>query len=96
MAYCPIISYQRMNDPSARRTCMGKDCALYDEVAGGCLIRTYLISQIGKSNVIIEPVNPPPAAELTTLEQKVEKLEKDVKYAGLGFPLDTFFGGSTK
>jgi hypothetical protein len=38
--YCPIISYQRMDDPYARRACMGKDCALYDEVAGGCLIRT--------------------------------------------------------
>jgi hypothetical protein len=75
---------------------MGKDCALYDEVAGGCLIRTYLLSQIEKSNTVVKPISPPPAAELTPLEQRVEKLAKDVKSAGLGFPLDTFFGGSTK
>lgn len=96
MAYCPIISYQRMDDPYAKRMCMGKDCALYDEVAGGCLIRTYLISQIENSNVIVKPASPSPVAELTPLEQRVEKLEKDVKYVGLGFPLDTFFGGGTK
>ena len=53
MAYCPIISYQRMDDPYARRACMGKDCALYDEVAGGCLIRTFLITQIEKSDIIV-------------------------------------------
>lgn len=53
MAYCPIISYQRMDDPYARRMCMGKDCALYDEVAGGCLIRTFLITQIEKSDIIV-------------------------------------------
>jgi len=96
MAYCPIISYQRMDDPYAQRMCMGKNCALYDEVAEGCLIRSYLISQIEKSNVIVKPASPSPVAELTPLEQRVEKLEKDVKYVGLGFPLDTFFGGGTK
>ena len=64
MAYCPIISYRRMDDPYAQRICMGKDCALYDEVAGGCLIRTYLISQIEKSNIVVKPVSPP-VAELT-------------------------------
>jgi hypothetical protein len=75
---------------------MGKDCALYDEVAEGCLIRTYLISQIEKSNVVVKPVSSSLVAELAPLEQRVEKLEKDVKYVGLGFPLDTFFGGGTK
>jgi hypothetical protein len=76
---------------------MGKDCALYDEAAKGCLIRTYLISQIEKSNIVVKPVNPPsPVAELTPLEQRVEKLEKDVKYASLGFPVDAFFGGGAK
>ena len=95
MPYCPLISYQRMDDPYARRACMGKDCALYDEIAGGCLVRTYLISQIEKSNIVVKPVSPP-IAELTPLEQRVEKLEKDVKFASLGFPLDTFFGGGTK
>lgn len=96
MVYCPIISYQRMDDPYAKRTCMGKDCALYDEVTGGCLIRTYFISQIEKSNVIVKPINPSPIAEFTPLEQRVEKLEKDVRSVGLGFHLDTYFGGSTK
>lgn len=96
MAYCPIISYQRMDDPYAQRICMGKNCALYDEVAEGCLIRSYLISQIEKSNIVIKPVSPSPVAELIPLEQRVEKLEKDVKYVGLGSPIDTFFGGGTK
>ena len=68
MAYCPIVSYQRMDDPYTRHLCMGKDCALYDEVTGGCLIRAYLISQIEKSNVIVKPVNSPPVAELTPLD----------------------------
>ena len=65
MAYCPIISYQRMDDPYAKHICMGEDCALYDEVAEGCLIRTYLISQIEKSNVVVKPVNPPPITKIT-------------------------------
>lgn len=91
MAYCPIISYQRMDDPYAQRMCMGKDCALWDEAVEGCLVRTYLISQIEQSNIVIKPVT-----KLTTPEQKVEKLEKDVKYAGLGFPFDTFLGDGTK
>lgn len=53
--YCPIMSYQRMDDPYAKHTCMGKDCALYDDVAGGCLIRTFLITQIEKSDIVIPP-----------------------------------------
>ena len=53
--YCPIISYQRMDDPYARRPCMGEKCALYDDVAGGCLIRTFLITQIEKSDIVIPP-----------------------------------------
>lgn len=65
MVYCPIISYQRTDDLCAKRMCMSKDCALYDEVAEGCLIRTYLISQIEKSNVVIKPVNPPPITKIT-------------------------------
>lgn len=89
--FCPIRSIGGNS-----RDCYGEACALYDEQARGCLIRTYLISQIEKSNVIVKPANPSPVAELTPLEQRVEKLEKDVKYVGLGFPLDTFFGGSTK
>ena len=52
MAYCPIISY-RNTDVFPRKDCMGKDCALYDEVAGGCLIRTFLITQIEKSDIIV-------------------------------------------
>ena len=95
MAYCPIISY-RNTDVFPKKDCMGKDCALYDEVAGGCLIRTFLITQIEKSNVIVKPVNPSPIAELTPFEQKVGKLEKDVRSVGLGFHLDTYFGGDTK
>ena len=76
--------------------CMDKDCALYDKVAKGCLIRTYLISQIENSNIVVKPASPSPIAELTPLEQRVEKLEKDIKYVGLGFCLDTSFEGSTK
>lgn len=53
--YCPIISYQRMDDPYARHSCMGDKCALYDDVAGGCLIRTFLITQIEKSDIVIPP-----------------------------------------
>jgi hypothetical protein len=34
---------------------MGKDCALYDEIVGGCLIRTFLITQIEKSDIVIPP-----------------------------------------
>ena len=52
MTYCPIISYHN-TDVFPRKDCMGKDCALYDEVAGGCLIRTFLITQIEKSDIIV-------------------------------------------
>lgn len=83
--FCPIRSAGGNS-----RDCYGEACALYDEQAHGCLIRTYLISQIETSNIIIKPPSSAP------LEQRVEKLEKDVKYVGLGFPLDTFFGGDTK
>lgn len=83
--FCPIRSAGGNS-----RDCYGEACALYDEQARGCLIRTYLISQIETSNIVIKPPSSAP------LEQRVEQLEKDVKYVGLGFPLDTFFGGGTK
>lgn len=77
------------------RICYGEGCALWDEQTLGCLIRTFLITQIEKTDIVVKPT-PSPVAELTPLEQRVEKLEKDVKFASLGFPLDTFFGGGTK
>lgn len=83
--FCPIRSAGGNS-----RDCYGEACALYDEQARGCLIRTYLISQIETSNIVIKPPSPTP------LEQRVEQLEKDVKYASLGFPVDAFFGGGTK
>ena len=83
--FCPIRSAGGNS-----RDCYGEACSLYDEQTRGCLIRTYLISQIETSGIVIKPPSSTP------LEQRVEKLEKDVKYAGLGFPLDTFFGGGTK
>lgn len=92
--YCPIISYRKI-ETFPKKDCMGTNCAFYDEAAKGCLIRTYLITQIEKSNIVVKPVSSP-VAELTPLEHRVEKLEKDVKYVGLGFPLDTYFGGGTK
>ena len=95
MKRCPLTSVSGY-ESTRRPDCMGEQCALWDEAVEGCLIRTYLISQIEKSNIIVKPVSPPPVAELTPLEQRVEKLEKDVKYVGLGFPIDTFFGGGTK
>lgn len=87
---CPIRSAC-----GSERVCYGEGCALWDEQTLGCLIRTFLITQIEKADIIIKPVSSP-VAELTPLEQRVEKLEKDVKYVGLGFPVDTFFGGGTK
>lgn len=90
MKRCPLTLASRYNN-TRRPDCMGEQCALWDEVAEGCLVRTYLISQIEESNIVVKPV-----AELTPLEKRVEKLEENVKYVGLGFPLDTFFGSGTK
>lgn len=62
--YCPMISYQRMDDPYARHPCMGKECALYDEIAEGCLIRTFLITQIEKSDIVVPPKKKEAANEI--------------------------------
>ena len=51
--YCPIMSYRTDNFP--KKTCMGEGCALYDDLANGCLIRTFLITQIEKSDIVIPP-----------------------------------------
>lgn len=76
------------------RVCYGEGCALWDEQTLGCLIRAFLITQIEKADIIIKPVSSPSAvAELAPLEKRVEKLEKDVVYASMGFPIDSFLGG---
>jgi hypothetical protein len=41
---CPLISYGR--EGVCKQECMGKQCALWDEAVDGCLIRSFLISQI--------------------------------------------------
>ena len=52
---CPLISYGR--EGVCKQECMGKQCALWDEAVDGCLIRSFLISQIESSIIKFVPEN---------------------------------------
>ena len=51
--YCPIMSYHQSPDGFPKKSCMGEWCALYGDKTNGCLIRTFLITQIEKSNIVV-------------------------------------------
>jgi hypothetical protein len=47
------MSYRQSSDGYPRKNCMGEGCALYDQHVDGCLIRTFLITQIEKNDIVI-------------------------------------------
>lgn len=55
MKKCPLAILSPKTKYGYNGECFNKDCALWDKFANGCLIRTYLVTQIEKSEIIVKP-----------------------------------------
>lgn len=83
MDYCPLISYQKQYQSDTY--CMGEGCMLWSMNKNCCLIRLALLKY----------TNDMPSGKEETVEDKIKKLENQMKAVSLGFPMFDMGGGGT-
>ena len=77
---CPLISYGR--EGVCKQECMGNQCALWDEAVNGCLIRSFLISQIEASGIYIHPKN---CKEICEIKNPLKEIQTATPEIGIRF-----------
>ena len=78
MIKCPLISYQKQYCGEVE--CMGKNCMLWNQDKGSCLIRLALLKYA--SNVA--------TGKEEETEEKLKKLQQQVQMASIGFQMYSF------
>lgn len=81
MNYCPLISYQKQYQSDT--DCMGEGCTLWSMNKDCCLIRLALLKYTHDMS----------SGREDSAEDRIKRLENQIKAVSLGFPLYDIGGG---